>query len=349
MAQKLTRRRFNAALAAGVALGGLGVPRARAATGPVIVGTWGGDYQNLLQKYIAEPLLAPKGVEVIYDTANDTVRKTKLMAEKRLPHGSMDIVALTASGAYEMWKNGTLEEIDPAKIPNMKHVLPKLKTKYSVPHIYTGRVILYNASKVKTKPTSYADLWNAELCKAGRIGVIDIQYQTTIESAAMISGGSMTNYEPGKAKLLELKKMGVKIYPTNEAMAQALKTEECWMCIMWKARGVMWQNAGVPVQAVAPKEGVVLYVSDFVIPKNAPNKTAAYAYLDAMLAPAAQIGFAETMGYNPTVSNAKVPDAVAKRIGFTKDEQARLLAPNYDYIAKNDSQLKEWWDKIFKA
>jgi len=34
---------------------------------------------------------------------------------------------------------------------------------------------------------------------------------------------------------------------------------------------------------------------------------------------------------------------------LTPDEQARLLAPNYDYIAKNDSQLKEWWDKIFKA
>ena len=112
MVQKLTRRQFNTALAASVALGGLGLPRAHAASGPVIVGTWGGDYQNLLQKYIAEPLLAPKGVEVIYDTANDTVRKTKLMAEKRLPRGSMDIVALTASGAYEMWKNGTLEEID---------------------------------------------------------------------------------------------------------------------------------------------------------------------------------------------------------------------------------------------
>ena len=56
MVQKLTRRQFNTALAASAALG-LGWPRAHAASGPVIVGTWGGDYQNLLQKYIAEPLL----------------------------------------------------------------------------------------------------------------------------------------------------------------------------------------------------------------------------------------------------------------------------------------------------
>ena len=349
MAHKLTRRRFNAALAAGVALGGLGVSRARAASGPVIVGTWGGDYQNLLQKYIAEPLLAPKGVDVIYDTANDTVRKTKLMAEKRLPHGSMDIVALTASGAYEMWKNGTLEEIDPAKIPNMKHVLPKLKTKYSVPHIYTGRVILYNASKVKTKPTSYADLWNAELCKAGRIGVIDIQYQTTIESAAMISGGSMTNYEPGKAKLLELKKMGVKIYPTNEAMAQALKTEECWMCIMWKARGVMWQNAGVPVEIANPKEGIVLYVSEMSIAKNARNKDTAYAYLDAILDPQPQREFAKNMGYNPTANNSGLAADLASRIGFDAATEERFLVQDQEYLAQNDPQLQEWWNKVFKG
>src|SRR5262245_48121234 len=159
----------------------------------------------------------------------------------------------------------------------------------------------------------------------------------------------MENFEPGKAKLMELSKTKFKRYPTNEAMAQALKTGEVGMCIMWKARGVMWQNAGVPVQAVAPKEGVILYVSDFVIPKNATNKAAAYAYLDAMLAPSAQIGFAQTMGYIPTVTNAKVPDPIAKRVGFTTEEQARLITPNYDYLAKNDGQLKEWWDKVFKA
>jgi putative spermidine/putrescine transport system substrate-binding protein len=163
MAQKWTRRQFNTALAASAALAATGVPHARAAQGPVVVGTWGGDYQNLMQKYIADPLLTPKGVDVVWDTANDTVRKTKLMAEKRLPRGSMDVVALTASGSYEMWKNGTLEDIDASKIPNIAHVLPKLRTKYSVPHIYTGRVILYNPTKIRTKPTSYADLWNPEL------------------------------------------------------------------------------------------------------------------------------------------------------------------------------------------
>ncbi|MGE5202294.1 MAG: ABC transporter substrate-binding protein, partial [Acidobacteriota bacterium] len=214
-------------------------------------------------------------------------------------------------------------------------------------HIYSGRVILYNPKFIKEKPTSYADLWDPKY--KGKIGVIDIQYQTTIESAAMIAGGSMSNYEPGKAKLMELKKLDVKVVPTNEAMAQALKTEDIWMCIMWKARGVMWQNAGIPIEIAAPKEGVVLYISDFTIPKNAPNKDGAYAFMDAMLNPKAQEGFIDDMGYNPTVENVELASATAKRVGFTKEEAANLVLQDYEYLAKNDAQLKEWWDKEFKA
>lgn len=270
MAPIINRRHFNLGLGTALASGATFGAGARAASGQVVVGTWGGDYQNLQQQHIADPIMKPMGVEVVFDPANDSVRKTKLMAERRLPRGSMDVAALTASGSYEMWKNGAIEELDESKIPNLKNALPSLKTKYSVPHIYTGRVILYNPKLVKTPPTSYADLWKPE--NAGKVGVIDIQYQTTIESAAMINGGSLTNYEPGKEKLLELKKMGVKIYPTNEAMAQALKTEECAMCIMWQARGVMWQRAGIPIEIVVPKEGVVLYISDMSVPKNARNR-----------------------------------------------------------------------------
>ena len=118
---------------------------------------------------------------------------------------------------------------------------------------------------------------------------------------------------------------------------------------MWKARGVMWQNAGIPIEIAAPKEGFVLFISDFCIPKNAPNKEGAYAFLDAMLDPKPQEGFIEDMGYNPSVSDVELTSAMANRVGFSAEEQKNLLVQDYDYLAKNDAQLKEWWDKEFKA
>ncbi len=319
----------------------------RAAGGRVVVGTWGGDYQNLQQKHVVAPIMDAEGVQVIFATDNDSPRKTKMLAEQKLPRGSMDVVALNGSGMYEMYKKGTLLELDFSKLKNASHILPKLRTTYSVPHIFTDRVILYNPGKITEVPTSYNDLWNPKY--AGRVGVIDIQYQTTIESAALINGGNLHNYEPGKAKLLELKKMGVKIVPTNEAMALALKSEEIWMCIMWKARGVQWQNAGAPIKMASPKEGLVLFVSVFGIAKNAPDKDAAYAYLDATLDPRPQQGFIDDMGYNPSVDNIKPTGEMAQRIAFTPAEEETMLVQDYDYLATADSQLKEWWDKEFKT
>jgi putative spermidine/putrescine transport system substrate-binding protein len=103
------------------------------------------------------------------------------------------------------------------------------------------------------------------------------------------------------------------------------------------------------VKTVAPKEGVPMYVSGFVVPKNAPNKEGAYTYLNAMLEASAQEGFAKDMGYNPTVTNAKVEPELRERIGFTDEEQKRLVDLDYAYLARNDSALKEWWDKSFKG
>lgn len=339
----ITRRAFGALSAS--ALLSSALPGLAQARGRVIVGTWGGDYQSLQQANIVDTVLKDSGLQVVFDPAAETVRKSKILAERRLPRGTMDVACLTRQGTYEMYANGALEELDETKIPNLAKVHPFLRTKYSVPHMYTGRVILYNPKEVHPAPSSYADLWDPKY--AGRVGVIDIQYQNTIESAAMIAGGGPSNVEPGKEKLLELKKQGVKIYPTNEAMAQALKSGEVVMCIMWNARGFMWKNAGIDVDVAIPKEGLALYISDVGVPKNAPNKEAAFAYLNAMLDERPQAAFAEKMGYAPPNSTVTLDPALAAVIDYKPDQQ--FVQPDLEYMAKVDASLQSWWEKDFKS
>ena len=312
----------------------------------IVVGTWGGDYSRLLAKNIETPLLAPKGWDVVKDEANDPPRRAKVLAEKSLRRGTSDIQGVSAANMFEMNEQGTIEQLDYSKMVNAANLMPSMKYPYGVGHIYSGKVILFNP-KLVSKPTSFAETLDPK--HGDKLGIIDIQYQYTMLAAGLASGGSMSNAEPGKERLVACKKAGARIYPSNEALAQALKTEEIALCIMWKARAVQWQNAGINVETVAPKEGVPMYVSGFVVPKNAPNKAGAYAYLDAMLAASAQEGFAVDMGYNPTVTNAKVPADVQKRIGFTDEEKKRLIDLDYAYLAKNDSAFKEWWDKSFKG
>jgi len=313
----------------------------------IVVGTWGGDYANLLHKNIELPFLEPKGWEVVQDTESDAPRRAKMVAEKRLPRGTSDVQALSDVNVAEMTAAGVLDKIDYSKLSRAPEILPVLKSDYAVPHIYSGLVLVYNPKLITTAPSSLNDLFDGK--NAGKVGVIDIQYIYTVMAAAIAGGGSLTDFEPAKGKLADLKKQGVKIYPTNEGMAQGLKTEEVGLCVMWKARCVQWQKAGVPVESAVPKEGIIAYESLFSIPKNAPNKQGAYAYLDALLQSQAQINFANDMGYNPTVTDAPLPDDLRKRIGFTDEEQKHLMTADYAYVTQNDAKWKEWWDKDFKA
>ena len=340
---KLSRRSVLAGTAA-AALGAPSIARAQD-NKKIIIGTWGGDYSRLITKNIDTPLL--KGWECVHAEENAPPRKSKMLAEKALRRGTVDVNGLSSTDMYEMSQQAVLEEIDYSKMPNAKNLIPSMKYSYGVGHIYSGKVILFNPKMISKAPTSFADTLDPSM--GSKLGIIDIQYQYTMMAAGLASGGTMSNFDAGKERLIACKKAGARIYPSNEAFAQALKTEEIACGIMWKARAVQWQDAGIPIQTVAPKEGIPMYVSGFVMPKNAPNKAGAYAWLDAMMASSAQEGFAVDMGYNPTVSNAKVSADLQKRIGFSAEEQKRLVDLDYGYIAKNDSAFQDWCNKTFKA
>jgi putative spermidine/putrescine transport system substrate-binding protein len=317
------------------------------AKGKVVVGTWGGDYARLLNKNIEQPILIKNGWEVIQDQAGDPERRSKMLAERRLPRGSTDIQGLSALNMFQMHDAGVIDAIDYAKLKNAANLLPAMKYPYGVGHIYSGKVGVFSPKLIAAAPRSYRDIFDPK--HGNKLGIIDIQYQYTLVCAALAAGGKVNDLDPGKKLLLECKKAGARIYPTNEAFAQGLKTEEFGVGVMWKARVVQWQNAGISVEAIVPNEGALAYVSGFVIPKNAPNKAGSYAYLDAMLEKSAQEAFAVDMGYNPTVSNAVVAPELNKRIGFSPQEVEALVDLDYAYMTANDVALKEWWDKELKG
>ncbi|SFC70210.1 putative spermidine/putrescine transport system substrate-binding protein [Bosea sp. CRIB-10] len=347
--KKIDRRDLMKAAGAAALLPALGGRAQAQSGGRVVVGTWGGDYARLLTKNIEDPLLKPKGLEVVQDQAGDAPRRAKMVAERRLPRGTVDIQGFSAANMFEMNEAGVTEPLDYSKIPNAKNLLPTMKYPYGIGHIYSGNVVIYNPKLISPAPTGFKDWLDPKW--GNKIGFIDIQYQAIMIAASMAAtnGASMNDIEKAKEILLAVKKAGARVYPTNEAFAQAMKNEEVGISAIWKARVVQWQNAGIPCEAVSPVEGIPAYVSGFVIAKNAPNKENAYAYMNAMLAKEPQEAFAVDMGYNGTVSGLSVAPDLQKRIGFTPEEEKRIKDLDYAFLAKNDSAMKEWWDKVFKG
>ena len=334
-------------IASGLAAVALGTSRQATAAGNLVVGTFGGDYGDALQTYVDQPFFASKGVDVQHDVATQDPRKAKLIAERAFRRGSMDVAALSSVDTYTLSLMNIWELVSEATVPRMSHVLKNLASPFSIPHIVTGMVVLYNPDKVKPAPKYFADMWDPKY--RGRVGLSDIVPLYNFALAALAFGGSMSNFDPGKPKLMELRSRDVRIYSSNEALATALKSEEIWMTPMYISRAFQWRQDGVPVAKAVPEEGAILYISSEAVPRNAPNKENGLKYLNYLLDPTVQAAFSKKMGYAPTVDDAVLPAELAAEVSFTPEQQAKAQVPDYDYFAKNTAQLMDWWNKDFKA
>ncbi len=321
-----------------------GLPRPALAEDQVVIATWGGDYANLLRANVEEPILQPAGLKVVQDVGDEDPRVAKLYAQRRLPRGADDVVCLQAVRAHEVGQAGLLETLDAEKVPNFAHVLPNLRASFYAPHIWSPQVLIYNPDKVPEPPKTLADLLDPKW--KGRVGVGDINYMYVMMAAALAATGNLNKVdaEETKALALKLNSNGLRLYPSTDSIGAGLKSGEIDVGLMWHARVVMWQNAGIPVKAAFPTEGSVLYISGMVVPKNAANKPAAFKYLNAMLEPAAQSRFAERMGYESTVDTTRLEGKVAQQLALPTSGFA-LHPPDYEITGKLQGATSEWWKK----
>ena len=195
--RKIDRRNVLKGMAAAAGAATIGMPNvARAASkGHIVVGTWGGDYARLLNKNIEVPLLITHGWDVVQEQAGDPERRSKMLAERRLPRGTTDVQGLYGPNMFQVYELGVTEKIDYSRIPNSPHLLPSMKYDYGVGQIYSGKVPVYNP-ELSSKPASYKEVFNPK--HGNKLGIIDIQYQYTMVCAALAAGGKVNDLEPGK-------------------------------------------------------------------------------------------------------------------------------------------------------
>jgi putative spermidine/putrescine transport system substrate-binding protein len=51
----------------------------------------------------------------------------------------------------------------------------------------------------------------------------------------------------------------------------------------------------------------------------------------------------------PTVTDAPLPEALARQISLSPEDQARLRTPDYRYMARMAPQVLGFWNREFKG
>ncbi len=200
---------------------------------------------------------------------------------------SYDLIQPTDYIVSLMIRKGLLQKLDNSKLTILKNMDPKYMNQpfdpgniYTIPYEGGLDAIIYNSEKVKTPPTSYADLWNPEY--AGKIVLLDdsrvVIGMTLLTLGFDVNTKDSAQLDQAKAKLAKLIP-GVKLFDSNSPKT-ALIAGDADLGIVWTGEAYTAQQENPAFKFVYPTEGAVIWQDNYAIPANAPHLDAAYAWIN---------------------------------------------------------------------
>jgi putrescine transport system substrate-binding protein len=244
-------------------------------------------------------------VHVAYFDTNETL-ETKLLAGS----SGYDIVVPTASYFERQIKAGVYQTLDKSKLPNLKNMDPQLMSKvalhdpgneHGIIYMWGTNGIGYNEKMIKElMPDAPLDSWRlvfdpAVASKVAKCGISVLDSPAEMMRAVYSYMGKDPNSQKPE-DLLQAEAVLTKIRPyirniNSSEYIEALANGD--LCVAVGYNGDVMQardrareaNKGIEVKYVVPKEGSILWFDMMAIPKDAPNKESAYAFLNYIMTP----------------------------------------------------------------
>ena len=195
-----------------------------------------------------------------------------------------------------MINQGLLEEIDLKQIPNFKNLGPELTNpdfdpgnKYSVPYQWGTVGIVVDTDKVTRPITKWADLWDPEF--KDRVVLLDDEREV-LGMVLQTLGYDKNSTDPAqleeaKAKLSELMP-NVRLFDSDSPKT-ALLAGEVWLGHTWNGEAAIAHSENPAIDYICPEEGCGIWYDNLAVPKGAPHKDAALAFMNYVLKPEASL------------------------------------------------------------
>jgi spermidine/putrescine transport system substrate-binding protein len=216
----------------------------------------------------------------------------ELLAKLQSKASGFDLVVPSDLVLKLLWSQDLLEKIDHSKVPNLKNLDPyfrrrtaDVKEEWSVPYTWGTVGIAWRADKVKGDIDSWG-VFGTD--RGGGNAFLLEDARDAIAAALVFHGKSVNSVDPkdlaeAKATLLEWKDH-MKGF-TGEVKDNLL-SGEAWIIQAYNGDVAQAMKAQPgKFKFAVPKEGGIRWVDNFVIPKGAPNKDLAHAFIDYILRP----------------------------------------------------------------
>jgi putative spermidine/putrescine transport system substrate-binding protein len=301
----------------------------------LVFATFTGSWEEAHRAVLVPAFKKETGQDVLLDAMLSVDQIAKVSAARANP--PIDVMLHDPGPALTAIRQDLVEPFPVATSKHYKDLIPEAQDPMGPSMFFQVVGLTYNPEKVKTPPTSWADLWKPEF--KGRVGITNLNSTLgtgfLVEIARMHGGNAIEKLKPNLAAvaanpgaLAALFQQGqIDISPGNFNAIQILKAR------------------GVPVEFVAPKEGAIAFKTSIHIVKNSPNKALAAQLIDVALSPEVQ-GKLMQAPYLvvPTNGKVKMEGEIAKVLAKdTAEMKKKFVFQDWKKINENRSA---WIDRF---
>lgn len=293
------------------------------------------------------------GIEVSYSTyeSNEELySKLKLVGGK-----GYDLIFPSSYYIGLLSQEHLLQKIDKNKV-NLDNVIPSLlgraydpKNEYAIPYVYGFTTIGINTNYInKDQITSWRDLWNPKYKNLTLLNdTLDVF------TMALLSRGVNPNTatdEQINTAFQDLKLLVPKVVQFNSDSPEVPYIEgQSHLGMIWTGSAFRAQQlAGPQFNVVYPKEGAILWIDNFAIPKYSANVEGAYKFINFILRPEIALEITKEMGFQTANSKVKAlmpKDWQENPILFPSDEVYKKAIIN-NIPASKLSQYTKLWNQL---
>jgi spermidine/putrescine transport system permease protein len=268
-------------------------------------------WSEYIPQSVIDDFTKETGIEVNYEMyASNEEMLAKLFSGAT----KYDLIQPSEYVIEALTKEGKLEKLDVAELPNLKNIGPEYRglphdpnLEYSVPYMSGTVGIVVNTDKVKDPVTGYRDVFQEKY--KGRIVILDDSLEIVTWALhteglppSAVDKENVEKVRPLIATWLPL----VKVYDSDSPKT-ALLNGDVDLGIVWSGEAALLYNESKKFQYTLPKEGAHRFIDNLAVPKGAPNKAGAQKFINYVLRPDVSVRISKEFPYtNPNVEARKL-------------------------------------------
>lgn len=280
----------------------------------MVLYTWEGMFpQEVLDGFEEET-----GIKIVY--SNFDTDETMLEKLSMAKGGDYDVIIADDYILESVIQEGLAEKLDKEKLTGYENINPLYQgqfydpdDEYIVPYGAGIPLIVYDPEMVDIEIKGYGDLWDASLKDSV---ALTANYRVINGITALTLGKSMNDEDVDSIKetgekLLELAP-NIRLIQDDNTQ-NALLSGEASAAFLYTSQVTAALAENPDLEVVYPEEGLGFGIMGMFIPSDAPNKDAAYQFVDYILKPDVAAQCFDYIGYyctNQAADDSVNPDLV---------------------------------------